>query len=401
MPCPKARTIVKTVAPACPGSRLVRLPRWKKVGLLALVNLVLFAVTGVIGEVSFRLFWNPKYYIHCDQWAVGSGMTAVGRKYWPNSTYQIESSEFRVTFRTNAQGYRARPGPSGTKSPYRIAFVGDSFTEGMQVDYDKTFCALIERGLAGSVPGRAVVCENYGVAATDLFEYWHRITHDVLRPAPPDALVLCIFPGNDLTGELPDNGFDADGRPRREYYKEPGWVKHISTWLNLKSKFAFYVQQRVVIAWRRMVRTPYQAPWQWWANPDVTARAADAPVIRRSRALLQAIATECRQRGTKLCILVVGPVAPYYCAKDGKSPLGQIIANWQIDVPVIDIAIVAQATPMPGLLLFPRDGHLNEPGHAFVAAGAIPLLRTALSLSEHSEQIGEGIRVKDSATMVD
>ncbi|MGA8348073.1 MAG: SGNH/GDSL hydrolase family protein, partial [Isosphaeraceae bacterium] len=136
-------------------------------------------------------------------------------------------------------------------------------------------------------------------------------------------------------------------------------------------------------------------------NPDVTARAADAPVIRRSRALLQAIATECRQRGTKLCILVVGPVAPYYCAKDGKSPLGQIVADWQIDVPVIDIAIVAQATPMPWLLLFPRDGHLNEPGHAFVAAGAIPPLRTALSLSEHSEQIGEGIRVKDSATMVD
>jgi ribosomal protein L40E len=232
-----------------------------------------------------------------------------------------------------------------------------------------------------------VVCENYGVAATDLFEYWHRITHDVLRPAPPDALVLCIYPGNDLTGELPDNGFDADGRPRREYYKEPGWVKHISTWLNLKSMFALYVQQKVVIAWRRMVRPPYQAPWQWWANPDVTARAADAPVIRRSRALLQAIATECRQCGTKLCILVVGPVAPYYCAKDGKSPLGQIVADWKIGVPVIDIAIVAQATTMPWLLLFPRDGHLNEPGHAFVATGAIPPLRTALSLSEHTVQI--------------
>jgi len=39
----------QTVAPAHPGSRLVRLPRWKKVGPLVLVNLVLFAVTGVIG----------------------------------------------------------------------------------------------------------------------------------------------------------------------------------------------------------------------------------------------------------------------------------------------------------------------------------------------------------------
>ena len=205
--------------------------------------------------------------------------------------------------------------------------------------------------------------------------------------------LFSIFPGNDLTGELPDNGFDADGRPRREYYKEPGWVKHISTWLNLKSKFAFYVQQRVVIAWRRMVRTPgpprhfflsflgfsivtnyrtytlyllsttkatttlvkrcedvpqrFSFPpnaelairpsppilMRWpWCEPRTRCRgsggptrtsphvAADATVIRQSRALLQAIATECWQRGTKLCILVVGPVAPYYCEGRQKPP---------------------------------------------------------------------------------
>src|SRR5271157_5270860 len=138
---------------------------------------------------------EPEVLHPCDQWAVGSGMTAAGRKYWPNSTYQIESSEFRVTFRTNAQGYRARPGPSGTGSPYRIAFVGDSFTEGMQVDYDKTFCALIERGLAGSVPGRAVVCENYGVAATDLFEYWHRSRTTSCGPLRPMRWSCASSPG--------------------------------------------------------------------------------------------------------------------------------------------------------------------------------------------------------------
>ena len=43
---------------------------------------------------------------------------------------------------------------------------------------------------------------------------------------------------------------------------------------------------------------------------------------------------------------------------------------------------------MPWLLLFPRDGHLNEPGHAFVDAGAIPPLRTALSLSEQEGERG-------------
>ncbi|MBV8078677.1 MAG: hypothetical protein JO284_19885, partial [Planctomycetaceae bacterium] len=67
--------------------------------------------------------------------------------------------------------------------------------------------------------------------------------------------------------------------------------------------------------------------------------------------------------------------------------LGQILADWKIDAPVIDVAIMAQATPIPWLLLFPRDGHLNEHGHAFAAAGAIPPLRTALSLSELPERL--------------
>ena len=149
-----------------------------------------------------------------------------------------------------------------------------------------------------------------------------------------------------------------------------------------------------------MVRPPYR-PWQWWANPDVTARARGRSVIRRSRRCSRRSLRNAGNAGPSSASSWLGRWHLITAQKDGKSPLGQIVADWQIDVPVIDIAIVAQATPMPWLLLFPCDGHLNEPGHAFVAAGAIASARTALSLSEHSEQIGEGIRVKDSATMVD
>ena len=113
----------------------------------------------------------------------GSGMTTAGRKYLAGfdlSGSTARSSRFgsRPTRRVTGRA----PSRRGRANPYRIAFVGDSFTEGMQVEYDKTFCDLIERGLAGAWQGREVVCENYGIAATGLFEYWHRITHDVLRP---------------------------------------------------------------------------------------------------------------------------------------------------------------------------------------------------------------------------
>src|SRR5262249_17601809 len=162
-------------------------------------------------------------------------------------------------------------------------------------EYQKTFCARIERGLSETWPGRKVVCENFGVAATGLFDYWHRIVHDVLDSSSPDALVLCLYPGNDFTGEFPADGFDAYGKPRRTYFTEPTRARHVLTWLNLNSQLARYLQERIHRVCRRL-EPSYEAPNLWWTDPALTARSSDAPVIRRSRALLQAIDEECRRR---------------------------------------------------------------------------------------------------------
>jgi hypothetical protein len=136
---------------------------------------------------------------------------------------------------------------------------------------------------------------------------------------------------------------------------------------------------------------PPQGPWLWWADPLVAASAGDAPEVRRSRALLRAIAEECQRSRTKLCILVVGPVmyngVVVYAAQDGRSPLGRIIAGWGIDAPVLDLAAAAAAAPHPERLLFDRDGHLNEAGHAFLAAQAIPALRDALAFPDRPASV--------------
>jgi hypothetical protein len=376
-------TLARTDLAAAAVSRRQHLPVRKKLLFLLLISAFAFLLFGLIGEAVARLFWKPRYTISCDRWVVGSGLTSAGRKWWPETTYLIQSAEFRVRFRTNGQGYRSRAQARQAAHPYRIAFVGDSFTEGMQVDDEKTFCARLERGLAGSAHGREVVCENYGVAATGLFDYWHRITHDVLQPAPPDALVLCIYPGNDFMGDFPDDAFDTAGKPLREYFQEPGWPWHVVTWLNLHTRFGAYLQQKVALAWHRWGAKPYRGPLFWWNDPALAAGAGDAPMVRRCRALFQAIHDECQRSGTKLCILVVGPVANYRL-KDGQSPLGRILADWQIDVPVIDIA--APAFPLIGQLLFPRDGHLNEEGHSHVASAALAPLRGALGLPDQIAQ---------------
>ena len=209
---------------------------------MAVIYFAIFAICLVLAEIGFRFFWNPKYWIHTSRLLVGSGQTEAGKKWWPSTSYSVESSEFRTEFRTSALGYRARPGVR-PGSPYRIAFVGDSFTEGMQVAYDATFEARLEKLLAPPDGSRAIVCENFGVSATDLLDYWHRIIHDVLATDPPDSLVLCIYPGNDFQGALPDEAFDAQDRPLRSFYQKPTWAQHVIAWVNLHSKFGSYLQR--------------------------------------------------------------------------------------------------------------------------------------------------------------
>jgi hypothetical protein len=76
-------------------------------------------------------------------------------------------------------------------------------------------------------------------------------------------------------------------------------------------------------------------------------------------------------------VLVVGPVLTY-SSKDGRSPLRRIFTDWKLDVPVIDVALEAIARPDFASLLFPRDGHLNEAGHEYVASRAGDPLRVVV-----------------------
>lgn len=369
----RRRALTRGEVPAPAGARL---SRRKRLAFFLLANLILLAAGLPVAEVAFRLFYRPRYWIHTDRLLVGSGHTEAGKKWWPDTTYRVDGSEFRTIFRTDAMGYRARPEPPPSGHPYRIAMVGDSFTEAMQVPYESTFCARLEAMLNQDGSARPRVCINYGVSATDLFDYWHRIVHDVLAVDPPDALVLCLYPGNDFQNTPPAAGFDADGRPLRDYFRDPGTLLHAIAWVNLHSKFGFFLQ-RSLLSWNAAASRPDPRLKNWWTDPRRAARLADEPALRRHRSLFRAIDDECRQRGTKLAILVVGPVANYR-ATDGRSPLGTILQDWGIDIPVVDVAIRARARPRWSSLVFPFDGHLNEAGHEYLAGEAAAPLRALL-----------------------
>ncbi len=108
--------------------------------------------------------------------------------------------------RTNAHGMRddecTVEKPPNT---LRIAFVGDSFVQGMGVEHEHVFHTRLERMLASARPGRRVECLNFGVGGFSLRDYEGMLRHCV--PAFEPDLVVVGLCWND--GQAPIGGTDA------------------------------------------------------------------------------------------------------------------------------------------------------------------------------------------------
>jgi lysophospholipase L1-like esterase len=107
--------------------------------------------------------------------------------------------EFTHEFATNAQGLRHRDipleKPPGT---YRILVVGDSMTEGVGVEGDETFSAVLERRFARA--GLEFI--NGGLGGTGVFEYG-RLFLSLGLDYQIDALLVAVF-SNDVSNASPD-----------------------------------------------------------------------------------------------------------------------------------------------------------------------------------------------------
>lgn len=122
-----------------------------------------------------------------------------------------------ANFRINSQGLRdaehAIVKPPGV---VRIAVLGDSFAEALQVPVRDTFWAVLERRLAGcpALDGRRVEALNFGVSGYSTAQSLIALRRKVWR-YDPDIVLLAFFAGNDVT----DNAFALSGYARRPYFR--------------------------------------------------------------------------------------------------------------------------------------------------------------------------------------
>ncbi|HTW88395.1 MAG TPA: SGNH/GDSL hydrolase family protein [Candidatus Binataceae bacterium] len=102
--------------------------------------------------------------------------------------------------RINRGGFRGpeRPlaKPPGT---FRVAMLGDSYTEAIQVPYEQTFSAVTERRLSScpALAGRHVEVLDFGVDGYGTTQELVTLRKQALAYSP-DAVVLAIFLGNDI-----------------------------------------------------------------------------------------------------------------------------------------------------------------------------------------------------------
>ncbi len=157
-----------------------------------LLLFISFCFALCVAEAALRIvgYANPYFYIFEDQtgWMLRPNVAGWSRK------------EGAAYININSAGLRdrehARQKPTQT---YRIAIVGDSFAEALQVPLEQTFWHLLEHKLAAcpARAGKQIEVLNFGVSSYGTAQELLALRTRVWDYAP-DMIVLVFTPANDL-----------------------------------------------------------------------------------------------------------------------------------------------------------------------------------------------------------
>ncbi|MDG1894917.1 MAG: SGNH/GDSL hydrolase family protein [Fuerstiella sp.] len=196
---------MKTKTPEAIGSTEKKVKRSlsKKVLVFSCATLAGF----MLGEVLLRLMGisYPELYTpdpHC-----ASRLSPGASGWW--------ISEGRSFVRINSDGLRDREHePAKPTGAFRIAILGDSYTEALQVAAEKSFWAVAERQLRRSnlFDGREPEFVNFGVSGYGTAQELLTLRSRVWKYDPD--LVLVAFCHNDIQ----DNSRDLGGGETRPYF---------------------------------------------------------------------------------------------------------------------------------------------------------------------------------------
>ncbi len=138
----------------------------------------------------------------------------AGARMWPGlkAWYTLEGEGF---IEVNSVGFRDREHPKQKpEGVYRIAFLGDSYTEAMQVGFDEIYWNVATRALQDckALSGRKPVPMNFGLSGIGTAQQYEILRHFVAGQEP--NLVVLAFVSNDFYNNHPAYG----GRDLKPFY---------------------------------------------------------------------------------------------------------------------------------------------------------------------------------------
>lgn len=177
----------------------------KRFAVNAAIALASIGVALVLGEGVLRVagfsypnFWQPD--------PVTGTVLRPGMEGW-------QRDEGAAYIKVNSQGLRDQERPVAKPAGvYRIAVLGDSYAEAMQVALERAFWAQLPKKLeaCGFAAGKKVETVNFGVSG-------YGTGHELLMlksrvwPYSPDMVLLAFFPGNDVRNN--SKALEGEKRP--------------------------------------------------------------------------------------------------------------------------------------------------------------------------------------------
>ncbi len=154
----------------------------------------------IIGEVSLRLLFAEHINLFPRYTASAHYGEFTIRRLQPNSSFWHTSVDGSWKFVTNSKGFRNESNFSYEKSPgvFRVLSLGDSNTQGMEVQQDQTFSAITERFLRGE--GVDVEVINSGVSGFSTAEAVVFLENEGIK-YHPDVVVLGFY-ANDMADNI-------------------------------------------------------------------------------------------------------------------------------------------------------------------------------------------------------
>ncbi len=304
-------------------------------------------------------------------------------------------AEIAAPYRINGQGWNSGTGDYDVaRHPgiTRIAIVGDSFIEALQVPHDHSVGEDLASDLAAD--GKPTEVYRFGVSGAPMSEYLQMIEHAVVPYRPDWIIVLIVHNDFDESYKFKAGRYTssflklrvAAGRVTGEIAPAP-WRPGAIEWLRQTATARFFLYRWQVRPELLVNLMLPQAHAEIAANTDIAAVLADKEgVAAVTDYLFGRIAGAAHAMGARLLLAMDGDRYAIYRGTDSPAlALNRLAAETAVrqHIPFLDLepAFVADWQKSHARFDFDADSHWNEHGHA-VAAAAIA--RTLHDLSRQA-----------------